>query len=292
MRAALLLLAAASLSPAADPFGGRWDLAVGDSGGWLEYSASTLSLVPRVGGVKRIAAFEIKDGHLVFSNTEWFGKWESVRYDLTVRDGALSGTAARESGPVMPVTGSRAPALRRKISAWGSPIPLTGDLAQWKVLSPTKPGNWTLRDGVLANARSGPNLRTLDEFQDFRLELEFNCPQGSNGGIFLRGRYELQIEEEPENHDPLGRTGAIYQFLPVVPNARRHPGEWRKLSVTLIGRAVTVTLDGVTIIGGREIPGPTSGGFNSREAEPGPIILQGDHGPISFRNIVLIPGIE
>jgi hypothetical protein len=152
-------------------------------------------------------------------------------------------------------------------------------------MSPTKPGNWTLQNGVFRNARSGPNLRTIDEFEDFRLDLEFNCPNGSNSGIFLRGRYELQIEEEPDNRDPLGRTGSIYQFL--AADVPRKPGQWRTLSVTLIGRNVTVTLDGATIIGGREIPGPTGGSFNSREGEPGPIILQGDHGAVQYRNIVL-----
>jgi hypothetical protein len=295
VRAVLLLLAAA-LCSGAGTFSGRWDLAVGDSGGWLEYtptpSGAGLRLVPRVGGVKSIPAFEINDGRLTFSNTEWFGKWEPVRYDLTVGSGALTGTATRESGPVMPVNGVRAPDLHRKVAAWGEAIRLSDNIGDWKVLSPTKPGNWTLRDGVLTNARSGPNLRTLEEFQDFRLDLEFNCPQGSNSGIFLRGRYELQIEEEPDNHDPLGRTGSIYKFLSAGPAARRHPGEWRKLSITLIGRAVTVTLDGVTIIGGQEIPGPTGGSFNAREGEPGPIILQGDHGAISFRNVLLIPGVQ
>jgi hypothetical protein len=300
MRTALLLLAAAALASAQrtpppahaepfSPFAGRWDLTVGESGGWLEFlktpSGPKLRIVPRVGGVKTVPTFEMEDGRLTFSNTEWFGKWEPVRYDLTIRDRAIAGTATRESGPVLPVAGVRAPDLRRNASSWGPAIRLSDDLSGWKVMSPTKPGNWTLRDGVLSNARSGPNLRTIEEFEDFRLDLEFNCPDGSNSGIFLRGRYELQIEEEPDNRDPLGRTGSIYQFLGA--DVPRKPGQWRTLSIALIGRSVTVTLDGATILGGRQIPGPTGGSFNSREGEPGPIILQGDHGAVQYRNIVL-----
>lgn len=293
--AAFLLLAAVASAAPADWFG-RWDLTLTgagtESGGWLEVAAGPrVRIVPRVGGVKPVEHFDLAGPHLAFSNVEWTGKWDSVRYSLDLHGDSLSGTATRESGAVLKVAGVRAPELRRTVPHWGAPINLTDDLARWKVLSPTKPGNWTLNNGILANARGGPNLRTLDEFQDFRLDLEFLCPAGSNSGVFLRGRYELQIEEEPDNHDPIGRTGAIYQFLAPEPAVPSRPGLWRKLSVTLTGRNVTVAIDGVTIINAREIPGPTSGGFNSREAEPGPIILQGDHGAVSFRNIVLTPAI-
>jgi len=285
MTAAVLFLFAAS------PWFGRWDLAVGENGGWMEVATTGVRIVPRVGGVKAIDAYSLNRDHLSFSNTEWVGKWEQVKYDLFLRDGRVEGTATRESGTAVPVAGIPAPPLRREIRKWGAPIDLTTDLATWKVMSPTKPGNWTLDGGVLANAKSGPNLRTVADFQDFRLDLEFNCPAGSNSGIFLRGRYELQIEEEADNHDPLGKTGSIYQFLAAASPLPSRPGQWRKLSVTLAGRSVTVTLDGVRIIDGLEIPGPTSGGFNSREEQPGPIILQGDHGPVLFRKIILTPGL-
>lgn len=282
MHPVLLFAAAASL------WYGRWDLAVGDTGGWLEVAPGpTVRIVPRVGGVKPVEKFDLKEDRLTFSNTEWVGKWEQIRYDLTLRDGRVIGTATRESGAANPVAGVRAPELKRRVESWGPPAALT-----WKVNSPTKPGNWTVAENSISNARSGPNLRTAQEFQDFRLDLEFNCPPGSNSGIMLRGRYELQIEEEPDNHEDVGRTGAIYQFLAPAVHVPSRPGVWRKLSVELIGRTVTVTLDGVKIHDAREIPGPTSGGFNSSEAEPGPIILQGDHGAISFRNLVLRPGIQ
>jgi hypothetical protein len=285
---AFALFAAASLL-------GRWDLTLqspqGETGGWLELTPTALRVVARVGGARPIKNFEVREGRLIFSTSEWFGRYEKVSYDLHLERGELTGTAVRESGESARVTGARAPALDRKVKAWAKPVQLFDGkgLAGWKVLSPTKPGNWSAVDGALVNARSGPNLRTEAEFQDFRLHAEFNCPAGSNSGIFLRGRYEIQIEEGGRETAGVSRTGAVYQFLAPQPQLPDRPGEWRTLDITLVGRTITVVLDGTTIIDAQEIPGPTSGGFNSRESEPGPIILQGDHGAVSYRNLVLTP---
>jgi hypothetical protein len=289
----LLCILAAIPAAAAEPSGwyGRWDLTLhgdsGDVGGWLELTPTSVRIVPRVGGVKGVKPFRFEGAVLTFSNVEWFGKWDRVDYKLEFSGDSVGGTASRESGPVMKVTGVRAPSLDRTATAWGHAVPL--DWAAWKVMSATKPGNWSPAGGVFTNSRGGPNLRTIGDFQDFRLDLEFNCPQGSNSGIFLRGRYEIQIEEEPQNPGGVEGTGAVYQFIAPRVAVPRKPGQWRQLSVTLVGRTVTVVLDGVTLIDNEKIPGPTSGGFNSREEEPGPIILQGDHGPVSFRNLVLTP---
>jgi 3-keto-disaccharide hydrolase len=289
----LLWILAAMPAVAGNPsdWFGRWDLTLrgdsGEVGGWLEFTPSSLRIVPRVGGVKDVKQFRFRNGALAFSNVEWVGKWERVDYKLDLSGERVSGAAVRESGPMMNVTGVRAPSLNRTVTGWSHPVSL--DWAAWKVMSPTKPGNWKVAEGVFTNTRGGPNLRTAGEFQDFRLDLEFNCPQGSNSGVILRGRYEIQIEEEPGNPGGVEGTGAVYQFLAPRVAVPRKPGEWRKLSITLVGRTVTVVLDGVTLIDRQEAPGPTSGGFNSHEEEPGPIILQGDHGPISYRNIVLTP---
>jgi hypothetical protein len=112
---------------------------------------AALWMVGRVGGVKAIASFDIKDGRLAFINEEWVGKWDHTRYELAEHDGKLTGTARRESGETLTVTGIPAPALRREAAAWGSPIALLSgqDLAAWSVLSATKPGNWSLAGGTL-----------------------------------------------------------------------------------------------------------------------------------------------
>src|SRR5439155_25775408 len=110
-------------------------------------------------------------------------------------------------------------------------------------------------------------------------------------GIYLRGRYELQIEDnyggEPDAH----KIGGIYGFLTPRINAARRPGEWQTVDVTLVGRVVTITLNGELIIDRQTIPGITGGALDSDEGAPGPILIQGDHGPIDFRKVTLTPGM-
>ena len=85
--------------------------------------------------------------------------------------------------------------------------------------------------------------------------------------------------------------GAIYGQVTPVDNPALPAGQWQSFDVTLLGRTVTVVLNGKTIIDQQEIPGTTGGALDSREAEPGPIFLQGDHGRILYRNLVLKPAV-
>jgi hypothetical protein len=126
------------------------------------------------------------------------------------------------------------------------------------------------------------------QFEDFKLHIEFMCAPGSNSGVYLRGRYEVQIEDDPDPEPANWRTGSIYGFLAPSPPAPRKPAEWHAFDLTLIGRRVTVVLDGRTIVADQEIPGITGGALDSHEALPGPIYLQGsEQGRVSFRNIVV-----
>jgi 3-keto-disaccharide hydrolase len=107
--------------------------------------------------------------------------------------------------------------------------------------------------------------------------------------VYLRGRYEVQIEDD-ERHQTSNHTiGAIYGFLPPSEMASKTAGEWQSYDITLVGRMVTVVLNGKTVICDREIPGITGGALDSNEGEPGPLYMQGDHGAIDYRNIILTP---
>ncbi len=129
---------------------------------------------------------------------------------------------------------------------------------------------------------------TNKKFQDFKLHVEVKYPTGSNSGIYLRGRYEVQVVDKNDK-DPLDLLfGAIYGFLPPS-QLLSQPNEWQDVDVTLIGRTVTVAIDGKVVICNRNIPGITGGAIDSKEATPCPILLQGDHGPISYRNITITP---
>src|SRR5438477_388187 len=120
-------------------------------------------------------------------------------------------------------------------------------------------GRWDLSDakatskrkvevGTLVTPGRGPELITNGKFQDFKLHLEFNCGKASNSGVYLRGRYELQIEADPEPEAPSMRTGVIYGFIAPSPEQPRKAGEWQSYDITLVSRIVTVVHNGQTII--------------------------------------------
>ena len=140
------------------------------------------------------------------------------------------------------------------------------------------------------NADSGADLVTERKFTDFKLQAEFRYPAGSNSGIYLRGRYEVQIEDNYGQEPDSLKIGGVYGFLTPSVNAAKKPGEWQAVDVTLVGRVVTVVLNGERIIDRQTIPGVTGGALDSDEGSPGPILLQGDHGPIDFRKVILTPG--
>lgn len=164
------------------------------------------------------------------------------------------------------------------------------DLSGWKISDPEAKVVWTVENGTLVSPGRGPELISDAKFQDFKLHIEFNCAKGSNSGVYLRGRYELQIEDDPQPEGPTMRTGGVYGFLAPSPEQPRKPGEWQSYDITLVGRVVTVVQNGQTIIDQQEIPGITGGALDSHEALPGPIYLQGSEvGHVAFRNIVITP---
>ena len=158
----------------------------------------------------------------------------------------------------------------------------------WQPLG-RRESKWSAVGGVMKNADSGANLVTTQKFDDFKLHLEFRVPKGANSGVYLRGRYELQVDDaaglEPSSH----HLGGLYGFIAPSENVARAAGEWQSMDVTLVGRMLTYTLNGTTVICNREIPGITGGALDSAEAEPGPLLLQGDHGPVEYRNVVITP---
>lgn len=130
---------------------------------------------------------------------------------------------------------------------------------------------------------------TKKKFTDFKLEAEFGYPVGSNSGIYLRGRHEVQIEDNYGMEINSHRIGGVYGFLTPYLNAAKKAGKWQRLEITLIGRLVTIELNGKKIIERQNIPGITGGALDSDEGAPGPILVQGDHGPVEFRKLELTP---
>lgn len=279
---------------------GRWDITVYDNGrefpSWLEiYHSGNKRLVGQyvgiVGSARPVSIIHYKDAVISFSlPPQWEREDNDLKFEAKFQGDSLAGTMVAANGKTFTWVGHRAPLLKPKTApVWGKPIKLFNgkDLDGWKALGNTN--QWVVENGVLKSPQSGVNLITTSNFGDFKLHIEFRCPTGSNSGVYLRGRYEVQIEDSYGKEPQKDLMGAIYGFIKPSEMAARPAGEWQSYDITLTGRMVTVVANGKTIICNQEIPGITGGAINSREAEPGPLLIQGDHGPIEYRNIVLTP---
>jgi len=298
--AALAALAfAPALAKKNSRFNGRWDLTIMSSEGtypsWLEFTDKNgepeVRVVGRVASVHKASDVKVDGSRLSFTTSEWFGKQIPVSWELSAPGGGLFGTQKRSDGVEGQIQGVRAPSLNRPAPAsWSSPEALFDgtDLNGWVPDNPSI-NHWKAENGELVNESAGANIATTRKFDDFKLHIEYNCPQDGNSGVYLRGRDEIQVEYEGAGqNDRYHAMGSIYGFVAPAIDVPKRAGEWESYDVTLIGRHVTVIRDGVKTIDNQEIPGITGGAIDSHEGEPGPIYIQGDHtGGMKYRNITI-----
>jgi len=305
--AALMLVAVGCSAAFAQPRSGsdaligRWDLVVQrgtqTSPSWLEVERSgTATLVGQFvgsgGSARPIGKIEFADGTFRFAiPPQWETNPNDITFEGRLEGDRITGSMTMGDGQKVTWSGTRAPSLRRAAPpVWGEPVTLlTGtSLEGWQPIGRGE-SQWSVAGGVLTNAKSGANLVSTRNFDDFKLHLEFRVPKGANSGVYLRGRYELQVDDaaglDPSSH----HLGGLYGFIAPSENVARAAGEWQTMDVTLVGRMLTYALNGTTVIANREIPGITGGALDSAEGEPGPLLLQGDHGPVEYRNIVITP---
>lgn len=279
---------------------GRWDITIDINGkpqpSWLEVRHSghrTLvgDFVGISGSARPIAQVHYAGGKVHFTiPPQWENGGGNLVLEGAVRGSGLAGTITFPDGKQHSWTAEKAPLLQRNgAPVWGEPIQLFNgrDLTGWRSLGTQN--QWQAKDGILFSPKSGANLATEAVFTDFKLHIEFRYPKGSNSGVYLRGRHEVQIEDSRGTKPWPGGFGAVYGFIAPSEQAAKAPGEWQSYDITLVGRMLTLVANGVTVICNREIPGITGGALDSRESEPGPLYLQGDHGAIEYRNIVLTP---
>jgi hypothetical protein len=274
----------------------QW-LELTDNGGKIEGRVQ-----PKGGGWHPIADAHMESGKLIVTVGEAGPgtPGTAISWELTSSSsGKLTGIEKRgdASGPML--AGVKAPLLGRPMpKQWTRPRPLFDgkDLKGWEPIGSVDNNRWVARNGELVNdnpevpgqkMRPAANIMTTEKFQDFKLHIEVNCPEGGNSGIYLRGRYELQVGTEGGKL-PSHEMGAIYSHYPPPEGSELGLGKWTSFDVTLVGRHVTVLRDGKMYHDNVEIPGPTGGALDSNEAEPGPFYLQGDHhGVIAYRNITI-----
>lgn len=301
---ALAALAIASLHAVAaptQPYAGRWDVTLQTPeraySSWLDirqdHGKVRVRMVGRWGHARWLPLASIVDGQLRFvSPKEEEGRSDGDMVFDGVRVGAqLQGTTKGPDGATWTWRAERAPALTAtKSPQWGTPVAL--DIGAWAPLDAAAK-QWRVVDGTLVSPGAGTDLRSVAEFGDFKLHLEFNCAPGANSGVYLRGRYELQIENDLKPEAPNMRTAAIYGYLAPKVAAPRSPGVWQSYDITLVGRTITVALNGKIVIDRKEIPGITGGALDSREGADGPLVLQGaEDGLVTFRNIVITPALK
>lgn len=313
MRPALLLslLTIAGLSAAqppspqpgfADPVLGTWDITVQGPDGaypsWLEVMLRKETelmgrFVGRFGSNRHVAEITYAGGELMVRiPPQYEGTTTDLVFNGKLAGDRLEGTTSDPAGATVKWTAVRAPALLREAPPrWGRPIDLFNgkDLTGWKLRNQTRGACWSATGATLTNTPPCVDIITERSFTDFRIHAEYNIVPGSNSGIYLRGRYEVQINDDAGRPPDSLRNGGVYGFLRPVVNAAGKPGEWQTCEITLVGRRVNLVLNGRTIIRDSEIPGITGGALDSDEGAPGPVMLQGDHGKISFRRIVLTP---
>src|SRR5579883_12133 len=295
----LFVLTLPAFAQAGNAFVGRWDLTLTSPRGswpqWMEIVEKDGKLdgriQPRGGAVRPIVASKLEGGHLLVT-VQAAGRGPEISWDLTASGDKLTGVQKQGDNAETKIAGVRAPKLDRPMpKAWTAPEPLFNgkDLTGWEPIGNASNNHWVARAGELINESKGANIRTTRTFNDFKLHIEYNCPANGNSGIYLRGRYEVQVEYEPvDENDRFHSIGAIYSFLAPAVALPRKPGTWESFDITLVGRHVTIVRDGVKTIDNQEIPGITGGALDSHEAEPGPIYIQGDHtGGMKYRNITI-----
>ncbi len=207
--------------------------------------------------------------------------------------GAVTGTLEQSvdgmaGGPVA-IKGKRAPVIKDKDDgSWkpGKTVELVDgkSTAGWRQTVPSRPG-WVVENGLLRNLEKASDIVSEAKFWNFELTAEYRYGKGSNSGIGLRGRYEVQIYDDYGKEASVHGHGALYSRIPPAKVASKPPGEWQTMKVRLVGRDVTVTLNGVAVIEKRDVYGPTAMSIDAEEDKPGPIGLQGDHGLVEFRRI-------
>lgn len=216
----------------------------------------------------------------------------------------LTATAAeaRAPRPVSPFNG-------KDLAGWkfkGDP-----SASKWQVgvatFDPKKPAELSIGpvpDGgtaELVNVSRGANIYTEQQFGDCWVEFEFMYPKGSNSGIYFAGEYEVQIYDTAgQKERKKNENAAIYQISAPSKDATKPAGEWQKMRVefrpakfdeagkkTANAKFVKVVLNGEVIHENVEAPGPTPSGLTGKESATGPLFIQGDHGPVAFRNMLV-----
>jgi hypothetical protein len=308
---------------------GSWVLSDGDQSGGLVaqvialgkgmYRVSLFEEFDRKATAISVLEDELRDGKVRFAGPARYQDF-ALKVEMTLEPCKFTGKFEGKGADGEDVSGTfkmektvrLSPALGAKPPA-GAVVLFDGKkFDQWERISSEagkKEVRWKLlRDGAMEIAPGGGSIVTKKKFKDFELHLEFRTPfmpdahgQGrGNSGVYLQGRYEIQILDSYGLEGRDNECGGIYTVAAPLVNMCAPPMQWQTYDITfrsprfdnaggkLIDALLTVVHNGVKIHDKIKIPGPTGGALDGNIAQPGGIYLQ-DHGnTVQFRNIWLV----
>ena len=298
-----LACAVAGTSAQQNPYLGRWNLTgTGENSAniyWLEIKDEggqlTGMFLNRGGHPLKLGSVKVENGELIFQTAPPArGGAAAPEYHARLQGDKLTGSV-KLADRTVEFTGARppkwGPANANAPHKFGKPVELFDgkSMDAWDVQNKTRPMNWTIEDGAMTNTPPANNLVSKQKFQDFKIQAEYKIEPGSNSGIYLRGRYELQVLDDfgkaPESHGQM----AIYAWVAPSVNASKPATEWQVMEAVIVGNKVTVTLNGQKVHDNATIQAITGGALDANETEPGPILIQGDHTKVWFKKITVTP---
>ena len=301
-------------------FYGMWTLDIEDgSVGWIGVNEDKgfldADLLWQGGTIVPVSGIYFKDDHTLIVNRTNNLRQNDSRTQLIVQTFTFERTGNNLTGTLTTPSRDGMSVSTRKFIGWrltdpgpapdlskvkyGTPIKLFNgkDLTGWRLINPRQANGFKVENGELINDPVSPegqrisfgNIRTDNEFDDFKLTLEVSIPASSNSGVYLRGIYEVQVADSYGKKLDPHTMGALFGRIIPSESAEKRTGEWQTLEIILCDRHLTVVLNGIKTIDNKPIYGPTGGAMHADVNKSGPIYLQGDHGKVSFRNIVLTP---
>jgi hypothetical protein len=302
--AALAILGTTTVGAQQNSFLGRWNLTgTGANSGnvyWLEVKDDGGQLagmfLNRGGSPVKLASIKVENGELVFQTTPGTnGSFTEGR--ARVQGGKLAGTL-KAGDRTVEFVGTRPPKWRAADAnaphKLGTPVELFNGTSMdaWDVQDKTKPSGWSVVDGAMTNTPHANNLISKQKFQDYKIHAEYKLEQNSNSGIYIRGRYELQVLDDYGKPQDEHSHMAVYAWHKPLVNASKPIGEWQTMDATIVGNKVTVVLNGQKVQDNSTLEAITGGALDANETEPGPVMIQGDHEKVTYRKVTVTPILD
>jgi Domain of Unknown Function (DUF1080) len=298
----MMIFAGVSVLAQDNRFLGKWDITGTREHShhvyWLEVKIEDGKLtgyfLNQGGSVRKLPEIAIENSELVFSPGAGRGNAPKPVHRARVEEGRLLGMLTqgeREIGWIgvrPPNWGQYNANAKHK---FGTPVLLFDGktMDSWDVQHKDRPSGWSVVESTMTNEAKANNLVSKHRFDNFKIRCEYKLEEKSNSGIYLRGRYELQVLDDAGNEASDHGHMSLYSRVKPLVNASLPAGQWQVMEATIVGNRLTVFLNDKKVHDNIVIDGITGGALDSNEGEPGPIMLQGDHGKVHFRKVVVTP---